>query len=108
MKKSLICMGIGAGLMYLLDPELGPVRRSLLKDRFQELLPQTNDALMSKAGEVVERAGEITERADSMAAEAVQSVSTDLPAGLSNGHSSNGSSGNDGHSNDKDVSEPAS
>jgi hypothetical protein len=33
MKKTLFCMGVGAGLMYLLDPELGEVRRSLLRDR---------------------------------------------------------------------------
>ena len=88
MKRSLVCMGIGAGLMYLLDPELGEVRRSMLRDRFQELLPQTNDALMSKAEEVAERASKLTEKADSMAAETVESLDVE-----SLGHKNNGSNG---------------
>lgn len=74
MKRSLICMGIGAGLMYLFDPDMGEVRRGMLQDRFQELMPQTNEALASKVGEVAEHAGEITERVDSMAAEKVESL----------------------------------
>lgn len=82
-------MGIGAGLMYLLDPELGPVRRSMLKDRFQELMPQTNDALAHKASEVAERATEITERADAAAADTIQSLGHET----NDGTSANGASG---------------
>lgn len=74
MKRSLICMGIGAGLMYLFDPDMGEVRRGMLQERFQELMPQTNDALSSKVGEVAEHADDLTERVDSMAAEAVHSL----------------------------------
>ena len=100
MKRSLALMGIGAGLMYLLDPELGPVRRSMLRDRFQELLPQTNDALAHKASEVAERAGEITERADTLAADTIQSLAADKL------HSDGNSSGH--NSNDEPNPEPAS
>lgn len=73
MKRSLICMGIGAGLMYLFDPDMGEVRRGLLCDRFREMMPQTNEALASKADEVADFAGEIVEKADTMTAEKVQS-----------------------------------
>lgn len=72
MKRSLIYMGIGAGLMYLFDPDMGEVRRGMLCDRFQELMPQTNEALASKMGEMAEQADDLTETIDSMAAEKVQ------------------------------------
>ncbi len=77
MKKTIICMGIGAGLMYLFDPELGAVRRSLLKDRFQGVMPQTGDALSSKADAVVAKASELTEKADTAAADTIQSLGGD-------------------------------
>lgn len=72
MKRSLIYMGIGAGLMYLFDPDMGEVRRGMLCDRFQELMPQTNEALASKMGEMAEQADDLTETIDSLAAEKVQ------------------------------------
>ena len=77
MKKSLICMGIGAGLMYLFDPEMGEVRRSLLRDKFQGAMPQTQEALSSKAEAVVAKATELTEIADSAAAEKIDSLGAD-------------------------------
>jgi len=74
MKRSLICMGIGAGLMYLFDPELGPVRRSMLKDKFQGAMPQTNEAIITKAEAVAAKAGELSAVADSVAAEKIESL----------------------------------
>jgi hypothetical protein len=74
MKRSLILMGIGAGLMYLFDPELGAVRRDLLKDRLQELLPETGEALHEKVDAVAAKASEITHKADAVAAEKIHSV----------------------------------
>ena len=77
MKRSLICMGVGAGLMYLFDPELGAVRRSMLQDKFQGAMPQTQDALASKAEAVAAKATELTEKADSAAAEKIDSLGSD-------------------------------
>ena len=74
MKKTLALIGIGAGLMYLFDPELGAVRRDLLKDRLQELLPETGDALHEKVDAVAAKASEFTHKADVIAAEKINSV----------------------------------
>ena len=71
MKRTLISMGIGAGLMYLFDPELGEVRRSMLADKFQGALPQTQEALASKVEAVSAKASELTEIADNAAAEKI-------------------------------------
>ena len=77
MKRSLICMGIGAGLMYLFDPELGEVRRSMLQDKFQGTMPQTNEAIASKAEAVVAKANDLAAAADSAAAETIESLGSD-------------------------------
>jgi len=74
MKRSLICMGIGAGLMYLFDPEMGEVRRSMLADKFQGAMPQTNEAIVTKAEAVAAKASELGEKADSAAAEKIESL----------------------------------
>jgi hypothetical protein len=72
MKKTLFMVGFGASLMYYFDPEMGEVRRGLLRDKVESLLPQTKDALSHKAEEVVAKVGEITEKADQVAAEKLQ------------------------------------
>ena len=77
MKKSLVLMGIGAGLMYFLDPEKGEARRAQLRDSFEGLLPQTKEALSSKADAVVAKAGEFTDKVDNAAAETIQSLGGD-------------------------------
>ena len=71
MKKSIFWMGIGAGLMYFFDPELGWVRRGLLMDRLRGRLPRTNEAISSKATE-------LTETVDSVAAETIDSLGGDV------------------------------
>lgn len=74
MKKTIICLGVGAGLMYLFDPEMGEVRRGLLKDKMQGVMPQTKDALSSQTDAVVSKASTLSETADSKAAETIKSV----------------------------------
>lgn len=78
MKKTLICAGIGAGLMYLLDPELGEIRRSMLKDKLSGRLPKTTDAVVAKADALVARVDEVASKADETAADAISS--THLPS----------------------------
>lgn len=74
MKKTLFCMGVGAGLMYLLDPELGEVRRSMLRDRLSGSLPKTSDAIHAKAEAIGSKATDLTARADEAAAEAITTI----------------------------------
>ncbi len=77
MKKSIVLMGIGASLMYFLDPEMGEVRRGMLRDKFEGLMPETKDALASKADEVAAKVSEITEKADHKAAETIHTLGSD-------------------------------
>ena len=44
MKKTLFLVGIGASLMYFLDPELGEIRRGMLREKFEGVMPETKDA----------------------------------------------------------------
>jgi hypothetical protein len=78
MKKAIFCMGIGAGLMYFFDPELGWVRRGLLMDRMRGKLPQTTEAISTKADAVVAKAGEVAEQADNVAAQTIGSLGSDV------------------------------
>lgn len=75
MKKTLLCAGIGAGLMYLLDPELGEIRRSMLKDKLSGRLPKTTDAVVAKADALVAKVDEVAAKADETAAEAISHAS---------------------------------
>ena len=84
MKRTLISIGIGAGLMYLFDPELGEVRRSMLADKFQGALPQTQEALASKVEAVSAKATELTEIADNATAEKIDSLGSDAIAAVDN------------------------
>jgi hypothetical protein len=71
MKRALICAGLGAGLMYLLDPEHGGERRAQLRDKVQGLLPRTSDAITEKAQSISMHAIDLTARADEKAAEVI-------------------------------------
>lgn len=77
MKKGIVLLGIGASLMYFLDPEMGEVRRGMLRDKFEGLMPETKDALSSKADEVAAKAAEITEKVDHKAAETIQTLGSE-------------------------------
>lgn len=78
MKKTLLSIGIGAGLMYLLDPELGEIRRSMLKDKMSGRLPKTTDAVVAKADALVAKVDEVAVKADEAAADAI--ATAHLPA----------------------------
>ena len=94
MKKTLFCMGVGAGLMYLLDPELGEVRRSMLRDRLSGSLPKTSDAIHATAEVIGSKASDLTARADEAAAEAISTIGSHDEGndGQKNDNSDNGSS----------------
>jgi gas vesicle protein len=67
MKKTLISIGIGAGVMYLMDPEHGEERRTRLCNKLSAMLPKTREALHTKVDA-------ISTKADSLAADAVTTV----------------------------------
>lgn len=48
--RMLTCIGIGAGAMYFLDPQLGRRRRALVRDKFNRLLHE-----LEQAGDVLQR-----------------------------------------------------
>ena len=85
MKKTLFAMGVGAGLMYLLDPELGEVRRSVLRDRLSGSMPKTTDAISAKAEVLGSKASDLTARADEVAAEAISTIGPQDEGGQNEG-----------------------
>ena len=95
MKKTLLSIGIGAGIMYLLDPELGEVRRSILRDRLRGIAPKTSAAVHDKAETLSASAHGFAAKADERAAEAIEAIPVDAIAGNSDdGHSGNGGGSN--------------
>ena len=75
MKRALIYAGLGAGVMYLLDPEHGGERRAQLRDKVQSLLPRTSGAITDKAQSIGMQAIDLTARADEKAAEVIATAS---------------------------------
>lgn len=49
-------LGIGAGLMYLLDPEKGNQRRALIRDKAGKLTRQTQATVSGKVKDLSNRA----------------------------------------------------
>lgn len=49
-------IGIGAGLMYLLDPERGRLRRAIARDRALSLANKAGDAVASRSRDIGNRA----------------------------------------------------
>lgn len=89
MKRTLFTLGLGASLMYFFDPQEGPLRRELLREKFESLLPKTNEALHEKADEISAKAHSLTEKADEAAAEAIATAKLPVPEAVSNLASSN-------------------
>ena len=85
MKKTLLTIGIGAGLMYLFDPKHGSERRAQLLDKIQGTLPKTAEAVTSKVSALGSKATDLTAHADDIAADAVSTIPPQLDAG-SDGH----------------------
>jgi osmotically-inducible protein OsmY len=50
------CMGLGAGLMYLLDPSIGKRRRAVVRDKAQSYWKRQEDFIGKTAREVRNRA----------------------------------------------------
>jgi hypothetical protein len=74
MKRTLLSIGIGAGIMYLLDPELGAVRRSYLRDKLRGVAPKTSEAIHEKKEALAATAHDLTAKADAAAAEKIDSI----------------------------------
>jgi len=52
----LIGAGVGAGLMYVLDPRQGRRRRALARDKLVSVLQRADDAIEGRAGDLANRA----------------------------------------------------
>ena len=49
-------IGVGAGLMYLLDPERGNRRRALIRDKMVKVNRQTQEAVSGRVKDMTNRA----------------------------------------------------
>jgi len=82
MKKALFSLTVGAGLMYLFDPEHGSQRRKQLLDKIQGTMPKTAEAVNHKVNALGTKASDLTAdltaRADDIAAEAVTTLPPQL------------------------------
>ena len=85
MKKTLVLMGIGAGIMYLLDPDHGEARRAQLREQLGGMLPKTSDAVHAKADALAAKADDLTARVDDLAAEKISTVGPRVDDPSSNG-----------------------
>jgi hypothetical protein len=74
MKKTLVLVGLGAGFMYLLDPDHGERRRAQLREQLTGLLPKTSDAIHAKADALASKADDLTAHVDNLAAETITTV----------------------------------
>jgi len=54
--QTLVLMGLGAGLMYLFDPDMGPRRRALLQDKMVRLRNETENFIDAKSEDLKNRA----------------------------------------------------
>jgi hypothetical protein len=75
LQSTLLLLGVGAGLMYLFDPEQGTARRAQLRDRVTELQGRAEqvldtrnfDELRSRASDLASTAGaRLSEAADDL------------------------------------------
>jgi len=68
-------LGIGAGLMYLFDPQGGNRRRALIRDKATKLNRQTREALEGTAKDLSNRAKGMThELKSSMSSESESTI----------------------------------
>lgn len=81
-------IGLGAALMYLLDPERGRTRRALLRDKVVSLSNQTGDALGKTARD-------LRNRAQGVIAEAGSAINSQLGGSTSQGQQPAAAESND-------------
>lgn len=79
MKKTLLSIGLGAGIMYLWDPEHGEERRANLLATLRGVAPKTTGAVQSKAEALTASVQDVTARADEKAADAIDSIPVETP-----------------------------
>jgi hypothetical protein len=103
MKKTLISMVMGAGVMYLFDPMHGQERRTQVRGKLADLLPKTRQAVHDKAGAVEVAAQDLTIKVDEKAAEVISSVGPQAD-GASGGGSEGGEPQAEGQSSEGDTS----
>jgi hypothetical protein len=75
-------IGIGAGLMYLLDPDRGNRRRALIRDKMVKLNRQTQEAVSGRVHDISNRAKGMLHEAKS-AFEPEEEVSQQQPTAFS-------------------------
>jgi hypothetical protein len=61
-------IGVGAGLMYVLDPERGGRRRGLFRDKAVSAINKTGDALGTTSRDIANRAAGLWAETSSLAA----------------------------------------
>ena len=59
-------LGLGAGLMYLLDPDRGNRRRALIRDKMTRLNRQTQETISGRAKDISNRAKGLLHEAKSV------------------------------------------
>jgi hypothetical protein len=84
-QTTLLLLGVGAGLMYLFDPQQGTERRAQLRDRMSDLQaraeramdPDNINELRSRASEMASKAGtRLSEAADDLEGKVARKTST--------------------------------
>lgn len=73
-------MGIGAGLMYMLDPEEGPRRRALVRDKFIHWGHEAEDMVEGKAEHLGNKAKGMMHEAKAAMRDMKQEMMPDQPA----------------------------
>ena len=75
-------LGVGAGLMYLLDPDRGNRRRALIRDKVVSLNRQTQEAVSGRVKDMRNRAKGMLHEAKSVF-ETEEGVATQQPTSFS-------------------------
>jgi Flp pilus assembly protein TadB len=78
-------VGIGAGLMYLFDPEGGNRRRALIRDKAIKLNRQTRETIEAKTKDLSNRAKGVVHELKSAASSENESATGEPATGWSDG-----------------------
>ena len=74
MKKALFLMGLGAGAMYLFDPELGTRRREQLRDTMLGLIVRADNTISDTAFDLSDKAHDLAAQASSKVQDVASTV----------------------------------